>query len=188
MSTWGGLWGCPPAAGSSAEPAPSGSPRELDRRCFRSPGSSGSAGELGSLPPQRGKAALRWRSELPPKTAAGSSLPAGGATRQGALLAQRSGVAVLGLSPGGRGLPRATGWRPWPSPPTRQARQLGSAPAAPPPNCRVLRRMYSSGFQRYPSWAKRTRCAGPAPLLSRLGGGSRRRLRRSEHETAPALR
>ena len=65
--------------------------------------------ELGALPPQIGKAALRWRSELPPETAAGSSLPAGGAARQGALLAQRSGVPVLGLSPGGRDLPRATG-------------------------------------------------------------------------------
>ena len=85
------------------------------------------------------------------------------------------------ISPGPEAAPLALATRP-------TARQLGSAPAAPPPNCRVLRRMYSSGLQRYPSWAKRTRCAGPAPLLSRLGGGSRRRLRRSEHETAPALR
>jgi len=83
VATWGGLRSSPPAAGASAEPAPSGSPRELDRRCLRSPGSSGSAGELGSLPPQRGKAdprcAWRLRSELPPEAAAGSSLPAGGA-------------------------------------------------------------------------------------------------------------
>jgi len=57
---------------------------------------------------------LRLRSELPPEAAAGSSLPAGGAARQGALLAQRSGVPVLGLSPGGRDLPRARGFAPGP--------------------------------------------------------------------------
>jgi len=74
--------------------------------------------------------------------------------------------------------------RPWPSPPARQARQLGSAPPAPPPNCRLLRRMYSSALQMYRSCSKRTRCVGPAHVLSRPGEGSRRRLRRSEHETA----
>ena len=68
MSTWGGLRSCTPTAEASAGPAPSGSPRGLDHPVSDHPDRPGAHGELGSLPPQIGKPALRWRSELPPRT------------------------------------------------------------------------------------------------------------------------
>ena len=133
--------------------------------------------ELGALPPQIGKAALRWRSELPPGSGRRVCGAARGPPLQGALLAQRLGCPVLvppqprrPRSPLSHRLaPVALAAHP-------AARQLGSAPPAPPPNCRLLRQAYRSALQRYPSCSRRTRCTGPAPLLSRLGGGSRRRL------------
>ena len=100
--------------------------------------------ELGALPPERGRQIL-----APPggsarncrlKQTARSSAPCG---RRG-----RCGVSASGgLSPGGRDLPPGHRLAPVALAARPKARQLGSAPAAPAPNCRVLRRMYSSALR-----------------------------------------
>jgi len=153
---------------------------------LRSPGSPGIAQWTGNgtgiggppAPEKEGRSSLclRLRSELPPEAAAGSSLPAGEAARQGALLAQRSGVLVLGLSPGGRDLPRATGSARGPHRlPGSPAAWLGASGAcaklpAPAPDVQVDAPDVPLVLQAY------TLCRLLLSLAARAGGHRSRRI------------